>query len=500
MRTEERNGTSGGARELRRQMNYVFATALGFFLLSHGGHFYAVDNYTVYLSAEALLEGRLDIPKGIGTVVGSEGRNYGMYPIGVSLLQMPLVSIGEIADKMWPNAVPRLLGPSVSVFYPENLSVVLASLVSPLFGALAIAELWLVGSLLGFSARIMAMVALSAVLSTQLWPASRDSFPQIVIAFCMLAAIAHIMAWRDARFRPTPVAAGCFIGILLLVRPFDAVLSVPFILLYALKNDWREVAVRRSLLTPKLIGLCIPIAIAGLIVAFHNVARFGNPLTLVPAGQTTIAFNNPLSTGIYGLLLSHHRGIVLYSPPVIAGIVGMYFLFRRRPTEASLFAVIILSYVLAYAKYSLWDAGVSWGGRFLVPIVPLALLPIGEVVARGRVARGAVLLLAIAGLYVQLAGTVVDFHRVSIELAKLPKTSQPTGWPILVHWQQLLRLENVDWLIWRLFRTHGVWLAFAYAVGPLGLILYGWWALRRELGVSGGEPEARVPTSRPVAQ
>lgn len=468
---------------LQKQARLVFLASLGFLLLAHGGHFYAVDNYTVYLTGRGFLDGRLDMDKGLGTVVGADGRSYGMYSLGLPLLQAGFSIPGALADAWWPNGFALIAGPSVSIYYPETFSVFAVSLVSCVFGAFTIAEIWVVANVLGYDRRNATWLSVLALLSTQLWPASRDSFPQIVVTFCMLAAVGHLMTWRDARFRRVPVVVGCFLGLLVAVRPFDAVLALPPIGIYALWQERDEILRTKNLFTPSMVALALPILVSGVVVGAHNAARFGSPFILVPAGQTTIAFNNPILTGAYGLLLSGHRGIVYYSPPVILGVIGLLMLARRKPAEALLFSTIIVVFVLAYSRYALWDAGVSWGSRFLVPIVPLALLPVGELLHRHRVLFVVAIALAALGLFVQVVGTVVDFHRVAVNLAK-SATAGSGGVlnPILLHWQSLRDGQNLDWLLVRVYDARGWVPAAAFAAVPTLLIVFA----GRELWRNGG--------------
>lgn len=477
---------------MRRRVNSIFFITLGFFLLFHGGHFYAVDNFTVFQTGRALLErGELHVPASLGTVQGPDGRSYGMYSIGLPILQAPLALLGSLIDDWSPRAFEHIAGKSVSLYYPESFAVFAATLVTPVFAALAAGAFWGVAELLGYRRRVVAILTLVLVTGTQLWPASRDSFPHVVIAFCVLGAIGHLLTWRDPSFRRAPLAAGAVLGLMVLVRPFDAACALPPLLLFAVAQDWRSLRGETPL--RDIILLCFPVFVAVAIVGFHNAARFGDPLTLVPSGQTTIAFNHPVLSGMYGLLIGAQRGIVFYSPPVIAGVVGLVLLAGRRPREAALLAALIVAFVVPYAHYALWNAGVSWGTRFLVPIVPLALLGAGELLTRGRGPALAFAALALAGVAVQLAGSLVDFHRVTAGLLHDPSnaTSMDTLMPIWLHWKHLLRLSNLDPLAWRIYQEHGFDHLLAYLALPAVLIMYGLYALGTELEKESDRPSTR---------
>src|SRR6266851_8567359 len=88
---------STGSTLKRRRFSRVFVATLGFFLLTHGGHFYSIDNYTVYLTAQALSNTRsLAIEHGLATAPGRGGKDYGVYGIGLSLLEQPLIWAGSL--------------------------------------------------------------------------------------------------------------------------------------------------------------------------------------------------------------------------------------------------------------------------------------------------------------------------------------------------------------------------------------------------------------------
>lgn len=467
------------ATSIRRRIRAVAWFALGFLLLTHGGHFYAVDGYTVLLTANALLEGRLDIPQGIGTVVGSDGQHYGMYSIGLPLLFTAFASIGSWLDAAAPSLFGRIVGPSVSLFYPENFSVFFSSLVCPIFGALTAAATWGLAEILGYRRSVAAVVTATVLFATQIWPASRDSFPQIVVTACLLSVTLHLITWNDARFRQMPIVAGMILGLCLLVRPFDVIVVAPVLFVFSAVQGWRQIFSAATPLEMNIVRFWLPVVVCGLLLALLNAMRFGNPLTFVPAGQTTIAFNHPLGAGILGLLTHPQRGLVPYSPAVILGACGLVALLFRRPASALLFSGFVLSYLVAYGRYSLWNDGVSWGARFLVPLVPFLVLPLGELLSI-RVPRllllGFLSLLIVTfvlGVAIQIGGVAVDFHRATPAVA-----TTTVRWPVIEHWGHLLAGEYIDVVAWRVLDASGVLIASAYLLLPLLLLTYGVWSLK----------------------
>ncbi|MEW6268081.1 MAG: hypothetical protein AB1689_02140, partial [Thermodesulfobacteriota bacterium] len=469
-----RAGSPGAAAP--RATTGVFLAALGFLLLTHGGHFYAADSLIVHLTTTRLLEEqRLDLGEIWGTVKGPDGKRYGRYGIGLSVLQAPLAWLGKRVDARYPDGFAALAGPGVSIYYPESFAVFGATLVGPLCGALAAATLWSLAGALGYARHVAALLTLLLVVATQTWPASRDGFPHVVVLLLLLLAIREAVVWR--RPLASPAARGATRGLLLLVRPFDGVLASPAILLYAAARHLRD-DLRAGVLGRNVLALAVPLGLAGAVAAMHNYLRFGHVLLFDEPG--TQAFNASLAVGAYGLLLSSGRGLFLYSPPLVAGLCGMPQLARRRPAEAALLAGVALPLLAGYAVYAHWDGGLCWGPRYLAPLVPLLLLPAGELVGAGGGAAVLLWTAGAAGAFVQLVGTAVDFHRAAHETGFTRDTLfDPVQAPILAHWSLLRAGKHLDWLALRVLAAQGAAVALAWSVLPAALLVAGLVRLRR---------------------
>ena len=74
---------------------------------------------------------------------------------------------------------------------------------------------------------------------------------------------------------------------------------------------------------------------------------------------------------IYGLMLSANRGILVFSPVLIAGFGGLVMaLVRRRVLLLEYVAVATLLTILFYSSNPLWHGSFSYSYRFLVDLTP----------------------------------------------------------------------------------------------------------------------------------
>ena len=116
--------------------------------------------------------------------------------------------------------------------------------------------------------------------------------------------------------------------------------------------------------------------------------------------------------------------------------------------------------VLLYASFEHWAGDGSFGPRYLVPLLPLAFLPVACFLHQaGRWRRALAALLTAAGLAVQVGGVAIYFGAQMREAGDYPYTRalndpafmheshfEPRSSPILGHWRMLIRnaREHLD--------------------------------------------------------
>jgi hypothetical protein len=78
------------------------------------------------------------------------------------------------------------------------------------------------------------------------------------------------------------------------------------------------------------------------------------------------------------LLLGRRRGLLWYCPILIVAPVGWVQMIRlKRSGLAAVIAGVFLGVLWINAGFPMWDGGWSAGPRFLLPAIPLLMLPVG---------------------------------------------------------------------------------------------------------------------------
>jgi hypothetical protein len=213
-----------------------------------------------------------------------------------------------------------------------------------------------------------------------------------------------------------------------------------------------------------------------------------------PMVEQQSRFENPVLRGLAGLLLSPGSSVFVYSPLLLLAPFGIVVLWRReRPLALAILAmaVVWLGFYAGFDGWSgLWSAP---GPRYLFPLVPLLLLPLGHWLDRpSRWAMAAAL--GLLGLGVQLVSLLVRWGSVP-SLTGWPVDApdqsdflfDPGRSPVVVMTRLLASGGPIDSWLWQL--AHG-WPGFparpGVALALLALDLCAGaaclWLLRRQLG------------------
>ena len=190
----------------------------------------------------------------------------------------------------------------------------------------------------------------------------------------LFVALALWLVFHD---RPVPLrrelAAGFTLGLASVVRQTAALVALGI------------GGGRRVVLTVLAVGVgLLPLLV-------YDQLAFGQPFE---QGYGSKPFDTPLATGIYGLLLSPSRGLLIYAPYLAFALVSLALAWRRPGPVARRLRGLGVAWGLTlalYATYTEWWGGRVFGPRFLddqAPVLFAALAwGIGQGLLSGRAAR-----------------------------------------------------------------------------------------------------------------
>lgn len=228
--------------------------------------------------------------------------------------------------------------------------------------------------------------------------------------------------------------------------------------------------------------LSLPIIFGILFVFLYNVYYWKGSLAGGYEGQLNF---NPF-TAFVGFILSPGKNIWLFNPILILVPVGIPWFLRKDGPAFKVGMGIIGVLFLFYCFWGNWWGGWGYGPRHLVPLLPLAVLPLAAVIDDGSMRHIWMLFfLGIFGFAVQLLGSAIDFNDVILTLMRAGIDEEALIWaPILnpvfqhAHFLMNISLTRWDWGWFGLyenisFETWCVW--FIVWIFCLFLLVYCLW-------------------------
>ncbi|MEO7974965.1 MAG: hypothetical protein ABIU84_15395, partial [Thermoanaerobaculia bacterium] len=166
------------------------------------------------------------------------------------------------------------------------------------------------------------------------------------------------------------------------------------------------------------------------VIAAYNFSRFGSVLE-TGYGKEAGNFTASFAVGFVGLLASPSKGVFWYCPVLLLAVLGGRAFWRRDRACALTILAASAAWLLLISRYYQWYGGGSWGPRFLVPLLPLWILPAAEVFTRwrdGRAWQAGMVVVVAASLVASAAPLLVPFSNVEAPLAWSGNDFATAGW------------------------------------------------------------------------
>jgi len=140
----------------------------------------------------------------------------------------------------------------------------------------------------------------------------------------------------------------------------------------------------------------------------YNYIISGNPF--IP----TISYDDPsifpptpvlLSPNFYiflRLLIFPYNGLFFYYPVFILSIIGLFLMYKQHSLEAILISFLLISFLVLLSMYRDVFGSVSFGIRYLLPIIPFLMLPLIHVIKKINIK--VVLILTLVSIFVNFMG------------------------------------------------------------------------------------------------
>lgn len=268
------------------------------------------------------------------------GRLYSTYPITLPLLVTPLYAPVVWAKGHWSTGEALLA------------AAVLEKLTASLIAALGVAAMFLLLGALT-DRRLALGLAAAFAFGTTTWTTSSQALWEhgagVLFILLALAVLARRPRWL--------ALAGGFAGLAVAVRPGNLFFWVALLAVHGwVFRRPRDLAV-----------LALPGVLLGAMVAAYNWVVFAD--LRGGYGRVDDAFGGVLARGLAGLLVSPSRGLLVYTPFLLAGFAGLRMVvrdraLRRSPVYATA-ALFLVCDLVFLGWWQAWWGGWSYGPRLL---------------------------------------------------------------------------------------------------------------------------------------
>jgi hypothetical protein len=312
------------------------------------------------------------------------GRLYSKYPIALPILITPLYMPLALVKRDWSDLELHVA------------SAVMEKIVASLIAALSVAAMFTLLSALTDRRIALALTFAFAFGSTTWTTSSQALWQHGAGVLFMLLALSVVVK------RPQSAAlAGVFAALAVAIRPSNIFFWIALLSI----DTWIHRSIRRAA------RIALPGVIIGGMVAAYNVAVFGN--LRGGYGLVTGPFSGAQVSGLAGILFSPSRGLLIYSPFLIAGFIGLWMALRKtavgRSPVYAVAALFVICDLILIASWKSWWGGWSYGPRIVTEATAMLVVlavPAAEKFRAHRWARVSFVALTAYSVAVQALGAV----------------------------------------------------------------------------------------------
>lgn len=304
-------------------------------------------------------------------VVASETDNVNKYFVGTAVVQAPFFLAACVLSWATGTAVD-------GYSWPFQLMSGIAALVALCFG------MWFLGKLLyglGFRTRSINTTLLFIVFGTNLlYYTLYEPSMSHVYSFFSIAAFLYF-SWKalSQQHGLSLIGAAFFLGITVLIRPVNGlvILAVPALTsgLFGTINGFETFfKTRNYLIAAVVVGLLV-----ALLQPLIYLIQTGAPLVW-SYQEEGFRFTSPQ---LYNVLFSYRKGLFVYCPILMLGVVGLWAGMRQHKKRYGwlLAALFVVSWVIA--SWWMWYYGGSYGHRAFIEYYPLFAIGMAYLLQRG---------------------------------------------------------------------------------------------------------------------
>ncbi len=355
-------------------------------------HFFSISDSEDMLNISVSIYELHDMSLSVKTnlITGEQIKDYSKYGLGLPLFLVPFLYINDLLHSIFGNV---------------NSNIVLAFPNVLILAATALAVHLIIISL-GYSYRRGLFLSLLTIFGTFAFPYINFFLSEPLQAFSITLTCLCLFKGRNTTSIKQTYALLTLGGIVYcfgILTKATLLIFIPFFVLYLFLTVQAD---KDKKLLPIISSFMIPIIVFGFFVAFLNYYRYSSIFDF-GYGKEMQMFVNPVSTGIFNFLFNPDKSLFLFAPAMALFPYAFWKFTKQYKEEGILIVLLVITNLLLYSAWWAWEGGDSWGPRFLLPMIPISMIPFATILHQ-RLLKTAVIILFVAGFLINSLSMLQD--------------------------------------------------------------------------------------------
>ena len=242
----------------------------------------------------------------------------------------------------------------------------------PLITAISTAILFAICRTYNFSIKIAITVAFLYGFTTMAWAYSSTAMSVILVSMTVLLSFYFYRKFVKNQNFSSLIFCGFSLGASVLVR-YDSFIIVIIMLVFLIGTILKNKSKLKNLTC-----LLIPLFFCAIIFMGINYIQFGTFLEYSFKTESGYGLGPtyPIHVGIFGLLFSPGAGLFIFSPILFTIFVSFFDFYKKDKSSFLIFSAYLVSMLVFFGNLETWHGFVSWGPRYLLPVIPFLLIPL----------------------------------------------------------------------------------------------------------------------------
>ena len=301
--------------------------------------------------------------------------------IGLSITQYPFVFINYHLQLLTPESVIWTLDDFQDGHYVSWRNSIdpnftfLEIFFGPFYMALSVSIFYLICRTYNYKNKTSLILTFILGLSTTFWAFSQTSLSSVPAIFFIILGFYFFRKFEVQHSAFYLLLSASSLGFGFVIRNDLILFLAPLFCIFLIKlfQEKQKIIKLFSFISPLLV--------------FYFIWKYFSSLSYISSQNNELyTLTRPLliqysqsifHEGILGILFSPGVGLFIFSPILLTVFFSFPDFFKKNKTHVIFFISISFIYVFYFGTLDHWHGLVTWGARYLLPLIPFMLIPLG---------------------------------------------------------------------------------------------------------------------------